>query len=509
MRGFCRNYLCSSIPQRSFGIGLIMAVCTLSAFVQCSDVPGSSAPVAEATVPVTEPKPEAQAMNVATVSLPSNDTFIKVSKEAMASVVNISSSRKVGQSKESQQSPFFNDPFFRRFFGEEFEEKFKQPRQRKEQGLGSGVIVRADGYIVTNNHVVEKADELTVLFSDKRKFPAKLIGTDPKTDLAVIKVEATGLPTLPWGNSGALQVGEMVLAVGNPFGLNQTVTMGIISAVGRANMGIVDYENFIQTDAAINPGNSGGALVNLSGQLIGINTAIFSQTGGYMGIGFAIPSRMVKNVMESLIGHGKVIRGWLGVSIQELTHDLAEQFHVPNTAGALVGDVFADSPAGRAGVQRGDIIRHFNEKPVKDPTHLRSLVAETPPNSEISLSVWRDGEERELNVDIGEMPKNVTALSSRSEGQSTGKHVLSGITVQAVPSGQNSDDRGVLLSHVETDSPADRAGLRKSDILLEVNREAIRTIDDFDTVASDLEETTSVLVLLKRGSRTIFLTIKP
>jgi len=486
-----------------------MAVCTLSAFVQCSDVPGSSAPVAEATVPVTEPKPEAQAMNVATVSLPSNDTFIKVSKEAMASVVNISSSRKVGQSKESQQSPFFNDPFFRRFFGEEFEEKFKQPRQRKEQGLGSGVIVRADGYIVTNNHVVEKADELTVLFSDKRKFPAKLIGTDPKTDLAVIKVEATGLPTLPWGNSGALQVGEMVLAVGNPFGLNQTVTMGIISAVGRANMGIVDYENFIQTDAAINPGNSGGALVNLSGQLIGINTAIFSQTGGYMGIGFAIPSRMVKNVMESLIGHGKVIRGWLGVSIQELTHDLAEQFHVPNTAGALVGDVFADSPAGRAGVQRGDIIRHFNEKPVKDPTHLRSLVAETPPNSEISLSVWRDGEERELNVDIGEMPKNVTALSSRSEGQSTGKHVLSGITVQAVPSGQNSDDRGVLISHVETDSPADRAGLRKSDILLEVNREAIRTIDDFDTVASDLEETTSVLVLLKRGSRTIFLTIKP
>ncbi|WP_454064203.1 DegQ family serine endoprotease [Candidatus Nitrospira salsa] len=509
MRGVCRNYLCSSIPQRSFGIGIIMAVCMLSAFVQCSDVPGSSAPVAEATVPVTEPKPEAQAMNVATVSLPSNDTFIKVSKEAMASVVNISSSRKVGQSKESQQSPFFNDPFFRRFFGEEFEEKFKQPRRRKEQGLGSGVIVRADGYIVTNNHVVEKADELTVLFSDKRKFPAKLIGTDPKTDLAVIKVEATGLPTLPWGNSGALQVGEMVLAVGNPFGLNQTVTMGIISAVGRANMGIVDYENFIQTDAAINPGNSGGALVNLSGQLIGINTAIFSQTGGYMGIGFAIPSRMVKNVMESLIGHGKVIRGWLGVSIQELTHDLAEQFQVPNTTGALVGDVFADSPAGRAGVQRGDIIRHFNGKPVKDPTHLRSLVAETPPNSEISLSVWRDGEERELNVDIGEMPKDVTALSSTSEGQTTGKHVLSGITVQTVPSGQHSDDRGVLISHVEPDSPADRAGLRKGDILLEVNREAIRTIEDFDTVASDLEETTSVLVLLKRGSRTIFLTIKP
>ncbi|WP_447969441.1 DegQ family serine endoprotease [Nitrospira sp. M1] len=509
MRVGSSQHLYSFMQQRSLGFVIIIAIFVLSAFVQCSEVPGGSAPVAEATTTDVETEPKARPVNVATVSLPSNETFIKVSKEAMASVVNISSSRKVGKSKKSQQAPFFNDPFFRKFFGEEFEEQFKQPRKRKEQGLGSGVIVRADGYIVTNNHVVEKADELTVLFSDKRKYPAKLIGTDPKTDLAVIKVEATGLPTLPWGDSSALQVGEMVLAVGNPFGLNQTVTMGIISAVGRANMGIVDYENFIQTDAAINPGNSGGALVNLSGQLIGINTAIFSQTGGYMGIGFAIPSRMVKNVMESLIGHGKVIRGWLGVSIQELTHDLAEQFDVPDTSGALVGDVFAESPAGRAGVQRGDIIRHFNGKPVKDPTHLRSLVAETPPNSEIVLSIWRDGTDRELSVDIGEMPKDVASLSSKPDEQSTGKHALSGVTVQAIPSEQMSDDRGVLVSHVEPDAPADRAGLRKGDILLEVNRNSIRTIEDFDTVASELGETASVLVLLKRGARTIFLTIKP
>ncbi|GJL54801.1 MAG: MucD protein [Nitrospirales bacterium] len=504
-----KPYLSSFIQYQAYGVGIIVAICILSAFVQCSEVPGGSAPVAEATTRSAESESEVRGMNVATVSLPSNDTFIKVSKEAMASVVNISSSRKVAHSKGSQQSPFFNDPFFRRFFGEEFEERFKQPRKRKEQGLGSGVVVRSDGYIVTNNHVVEKADELTVLFSDKRKFPAKLIGTDPKTDLAVIKVEATGLPTLPWGDSSALQVGEMVLAVGNPFGLNQTVTMGIISAVGRANMGIVDYENFIQTDAAINPGNSGGALVNLSGQLIGINTAIFSQTGGYMGIGFAIPSRMVKNVMESLIGHGKVIRGWLGVSIQELTYDLAEQFDVPDTAGALVGDVFADSPAGHAGVQRGDIIRRFNGKPVKDPTHLRSLVAETSPNSGVTLSVWRDGEVRELSADIGEMPKDVASLSSKPDEQSTGKHALSGVTVHPVASGQTSDDRGVLIARVDPDAPADRAGLRKGDMLLEVNRKAIRTIEDFDAIASELGETTSVLVLLKRGARTIFLTIKP
>ena len=222
----------------------------------------------------------------------------------MASVVNISATKRTAH--KHRKIHLLTIPFSVGSFGEEFDRRFKQPRQQPEQGLGSGVIVSDDGYIVTNNHVVEQADELMVLLGDKRKFPAKLIGTDPKTDLAVIKIEGDWIfDTLPWGNSISLQVGELVLAVGNPFGLNQTVTMGIISAVGRANVGIVDYENFIQTDAAINPGNSGGALVNLQGQLIGINTAIFSRTGGYMGIGFAIPSQMVKHVMKSLIGHGK------------------------------------------------------------------------------------------------------------------------------------------------------------------------------------------------------------
>ncbi|MCA9470657.1 MAG: DegQ family serine endoprotease [Nitrospirales bacterium] len=491
------------------GLWGLLALWTFSAFVQCSEVPGNADPVAEATASTLISNVEPQPMNVASVSLPSNDTFIKVSKEAMASVVNIASSRNVAQSGQSPRSPFFDDPFFRRFFGEEFERQFEQPKRKKEQGLGSGVIVRPDGYIVTNNHVVEKADELTVLFSDKRKFPAKLIGTDPKTDLAVIKVDATDLPTLPWGDSNALQVGEMVLAVGNPFGLNQTVTMGIISAVGRANVGIVDYENFIQTDAAINPGNSGGALVNLSGQLIGINTAIFSRTGGYMGIGFAIPSRMVKNVMESLIGHGKVIRGWLGVSIQELTSDLANQFDVPDTAGALVGDVFSDSPAGRAGVQRGDIIRNFNGKPVRDPTQLRALVAETPPNSEVTMSVWRDGNSLDLQVDIGEMPKDVAELSSQPDVESTGNHVLSGITVEPLPPQKADDGRGVLITRVAPDSSAGQAGLRNGDILLEVNRKSLRNIEDFTAIAGQLDEESAVLVLLKRGKRTIFLTIKP
>lgn len=474
--------------------------------VQCSQGPGDSAPVAEATVATPQPASSDMVLKVSTAGLPSNDTFIRVSKEAMASVVNIASTRTVEQ---GLRSPFFDDPFFRRFFGEEFERRFRQPRERQEQGLGSGVIVSSDGYIVTNNHVVEQADELMVMLGNKSKYPAKLIGTDPKTDLAVIKVEASNLPTLPWGDSNGLQVGEMVLAVGNPFGLNQTVTMGIISAVGRANMGIVDYENFIQTDAAINPGNSGGALVNLKGELIGINTAIFSRTGGYMGIGFAIPSQMVKSVMQSLMSHGKVVRGWLGVSIQELTPDLATQFDAPGTTGVLIGDVFEDSPAGRAGVKRGDIILTFNGTTVKDPTHLRSLVAETPPNSTVSMSVWREGQKQELQVSIGEMPRDMASLSGETQGKTKGDHALSGITVKPVPPGQTRNDAGVVISEIEPNSPAERAGLREGDILVELNRQEIRTVEDFERLTSKLEAKSTVLVLLKRGRGTIFLSIKP
>ncbi|UCE64441.1 MAG: DegQ family serine endoprotease, partial [Nitrospirota bacterium] len=478
----------------------------LIAFVQCSQGSGDAGAIAQATVSAAEPTESGPVARVSTVGLPSNDTFVRVSKEAMASVVNISSTRKVEQ---SQQSPFFDDPFFRRFFGEEFERRFRQPQERQEQGLGSGVIIGSDGYIVTNNHVVEQADELQVMLADKRKYPAKLIGTDPKTDLAVIKIEASDLPTLPWGDSNSLQVGEMVLAVGNPFGLNQTVTMGIISAVGRANMGIVDYENFIQTDAAINPGNSGGALVNLNGELIGINTAIFSRTGGYMGIGFAIPSQMVKHVMQSLISHGKVVRGWLGVSIQEVTPDLATQFDAPDTTGVLVGDVFDDSPAKGAGVRRGDIIREFQGTSVKDPNHLRALVADTPPNSTARMTVWREGGEKELQVSIGEMPRDLASLSSETEGKTQGDHALAGITVGPIPPEQGTDQKGVVITHIEADSPAARAGLREGDILVELNRQEVRTIEDFQRLTSNLEAKSPVLVLLKRGRGTIFLAIKP
>lgn len=323
----------------------------------------------------------------------SSRTFVAVAKQAKASVVNVSSTLKAGK---GPSAPFFDDPLFRRFFGEEFDRRFRRPRDFRQQGLGSGVIVSAEGHIVTNNHVVEQADEIEVSLADKRKFKAKVVGTDPKSDLAVLKIEASGLPTLRWADSTRLEVGEFVLAVGNPFGLDQTVTMGIVSAVGRANVGIVDYEDFIQTDAAINPGNSGGALVNLNGELAGINTAIFTRTGGYMGIGFAIPSSMARSVMTSLIRHGKVIRGWLGVSIQELTEQLAKQFDVEEAKGVLVSDVMEDSPAAKGKLERGDIITTYNKVAVKDPVHLRSLVAETEPGTAVSLTVIRDKKRKDI-----------------------------------------------------------------------------------------------------------------
>ena len=302
----------------SIGLGLSPIVFTPGEEIQASEMHPASTPTIQ---PVS--------LSLHSINkdiLEFNQHLIAVSKKVKPAVVNISIIGRSSQQFHPFSSPFFDDPFFRRFFGERFQEERRPAPKRQPQGMGSGVIVSPDGYIVTNNHVVETGDEIQVMLGDKRTFEAKLIGTDPKTDLAILKIDASDLPSLSWGDSSHLQVGEMVMAVGNPFGLNQTVTMGIISAVGRANVGIVDYEDFIQTDAAINPGNSGGALVNLEGELIGINTAIFSRSGGYMGIGFAIPSNMAKSVTQSLRDHGKVVRGWLGVSIQDLNPELAEQF---------------------------------------------------------------------------------------------------------------------------------------------------------------------------------------
>lgn len=444
----------------------------------------------------------------------SDRNFVEVAQAVTPSVVNISTTRN-SRMPEGHASPF-EDPFFKRFFGDELFRRFETPKDRHERSLGSGVIADPNGYIITNNHVVAKADEIKVLLSDKRELKAKVVGTDPKTDVAVIKVEAQTLPIIPWADSDKLQVGEYVLAIGNPFGLNQTVTMGIISAVGRANVGIAEYEDFIQTDAAINPGNSGGALVNARGELIGINTAIFSQSGGYMGIGFAVPSNMVRSVMDQLIKGGKVVRGYLGVSIQELNQELAKQFGVGERRGVLITDVLADSPAKRAKLERGDVIVEYDGHPVLNPTQFRNLVAQTPVGKKVRLRLLRSGKEQELEITIGEQPLNMARAGGEpGEEEARADGVFAGIDVRDLPNdllrrfSLPRDKAGALVVRVAEGSPAEQAGLRAGDVINEINRKTIANARDYSKVTGSLSPKDSALVLVLRNGRSIYLTIKP
>jgi len=434
-----------------------------------------------------------------------SSSLSEVAEAVKPSVVNISTTRTVTM-KNNPFGDLFNDPFFRRFFGYDFR-FFGPERKFKSSALGSGVIVSEDGYILTNNHVIKDADEIKVVLYDKREFKGKVIGTDPKTDLAVIKINAEKLPAIKIGDSDMLKVGEVVIAIGNPFGLNQTITMGIVSAVGRSNVGIADYEDFIQTDAAINPGNSGGALVNTRGELVGINTAIFSTSGGYMGIGFAIPSNMAKAVMKSIVKYGKVIRGWLGVTIQDLTPELAKSFDIKEDKGALVTDVVKDSPAEKAGFKRGDLIVEFDSKTVNDVTSLRNMVANTPPGKTVRVRIIRDGKERILTVTLGEYPE--TAVRS-----GVYNNVLRGVYVQEItPDLRESLDiprkvKGVLVSNVDEESPASGV-LKRNDVIQEINRHVIKDTEDYKKVVSGIGPDDNVLLLVYRAGGYIYVTIRP
>ena len=329
-------------------------------------------------------------------------TFAPVAKKVAPSVVNIYTARTVRASP--QLARLFEDPIFRQYFGDAYGYG-RVPRDRREQSLGSGVIASQDGYILTNNHVVQGADEIKVAFADGRTvLDAKIVGTDPPTDVAVVKVEGQKLPVVNLGNSDQLEVGDVVLAVGNPFGVGQTVTMGIVSAKDRSGVGIVDYEDFIQTDASINPGNSGGALVDIDGRLVGINTAILSRTGGNQGIGFAVPVNLARYVMERIVSEGKVRRGYLGVKVQALTPELAKQLNLSGQTGALVGEVTPNSPAEKAGLKPGDVVIEFDGKAVSDSRHLRLMVAEKAPGSKVSVKVLRDGKQQTFTVELGELP---------------------------------------------------------------------------------------------------------
>jgi serine protease Do len=440
-----------------------------------------------------------------------------VVKRVSPSVVNIYSTKTLRQNPD--WLPFFDDPFLRRFFGMPFD---NLPRERREQSLGSGVIVTEDGYILTNNHVVEGAEEIKVALADNKKtvYDAKIIGTDPQTDIAVIKVEASGLPAITLTDSDTLEVGDTVLAIGNPFGVGQTVTTGIVSAKGRGGMGIVDYEDFIQTDAPINPGNSGGALVDLEGRLVGINQSIASPVRASVGIGFAVPINLARFVMERLVTEGKVTRGYLGVMIQPVTPELAREFKLPENTGALVGEVTKDSPAEAAGLKEGDVIVEFNGKKVNDSRHLRLMVAQTAPGTRANLKVIRDGKEETLTVKVGELPAEglARAEGGRSGGlrRSQEPDLLDGVTVDDIDARTRRQFnlppqlQGALVVEVDPTSPAAAAGLSPGDVILEINRQPVTNADEAVRLSEKIRGRSVLLRIWSQGgSRYVVVQARP
>ncbi len=419
--------------------------------------------------------------------------------------------RSTERARAPQQFPFMDDPTFREFFGDRFPQQ--QPSQ-KVQGVGSGVIVNPDGYILTNHHVVDGALDIRVEMTDSRTFSAKLVGSDPPSDLAVLKVDAQSLPTLSLGDSDKVRVGDFVLALGNPLGIGQTVTSGIVSAKGRAT-GLSDgsFEDFLQTDAAINRGNSGGALVNTSGELIGINSQILSPSGGNIGIGFAIPSNMARVVMDQLLKTGKVRRGMIGVTIQSVDADLAASLNLPAARGAIVTSVSAGGPAEKAGVRRGDVITAVNNQTVADTNGLRNLVASMPPGSNVTLTVFRSGRDQNFQATLAELPERQRPESEESSSGNTSGNARFGLTLQPLTAemasrfGLDAGDQGLLVTKVDPASNAANAGVRQGDLIQEVNRQAVRTLSEF-SAAIQQSGARPALVLIKRRNNVIFVTLK-
>jgi serine protease Do/serine protease DegQ len=411
-----------------------------------------------------------------------------------AGVVNIS----VRGTIREEDNPLLQDPFFRRFFNLP-----EQPIERQVQSVGSGVIIDAkDGYVVTNNHVVDNAQQIEVILSDRRQIDAKVVGTDPESDIAVLKIKADNLTSVPFGDSDKLKVGDFVVAIGNPFGVGQTATLGIVSALGRTGLGIEGYEDFIQTDASINPGNSGGALVDQTGQLVGINTAIVSRSGGSVGIGFAIPVNMVRQIADQLIKHGKVTRGQLGVLVQDLTPDIAEAMNIAGTQGAVISQVASDSPAEKAGLKPRDVITAVNGKPVTGAAELRNTVGFMHPGEKVDLDVVRDGKHMTVNATLGEAKK--TMAEAEGKGAQLRDMVLS-----EIPPGHPLYGKveGVLVQEIKLGSKAARAGLRPGDVITAVNQTPVTTVDEAYKLLREQDDK-PVLLDVRRGDEAIFIAIR-
>lgn len=498
----------TSKTSRKHSRNALLAVLVLS--LPLLGVAGSylrATPTVESPIETIEQAaPSARSSELATLQT----SFAPVVKRAQAAVVNISTARTVRL--EPTGAPQTDDPSFLPFFGDRGPRPLERPRARRERSLGSGVIVSSDGLIITNDHVVEGATDIRVFLADKREFSAKLVGGDSKTDIAVLKVDAQGLPTLPWGDSSQAQVGDIALAIGNPFGIGQTVTMGIISAIGRGNLGIEDYEDFIQTDAAINPGNSGGALINGRGELIGINTAILSNGAqGNQGIGFAVPAKMARYVADQIQRNGTVVRGWLGVQVQDLDPKIVKVFGLADARGALVADVSAGSPAEAAGLRKGDVIRQVNGEPVVDVRSLRLRTAATAPGSKLDLRVFRDGKEQAVQVTLGTLAADKDASPAESAPAASPRARL-GVAVEEItpqaarqlrlPAGVT----GVVITQVLPGSPAAEAGLRGGDVIQEVNRKTIADVQSFRQ-AVESAGNDPVLLLVNRQGSTSFVVV--
>ncbi len=453
--------------------------------------------------------PAAETSNPSVAAI--QNAFVETAQKVSPSVVYIEVEKAISTETAMGPSIPFNDPFD--LFSDEFFERFfrnRMPNRREQRpnpprqeyhlaGQGSGFIISPDGYILTNHHMVGEADRIQVKLGDGREFTAKRIGTDPQSDVGLIQIDATNLPVLPLGDSDQLQVGEFVIAIGNPFGLSQTVTSGIISAKGRSNVGIADYEDFIQTDAAINPGNSGGPLVNLKGEAIGINTAIFSRSGGYQGIGFAIPINMVKNIYEQLREKGSVTRGYLGIGVQQLTPDLAESFNLKENQGILIAEVSPDSPAEKAGLKRGDIILELNGRPVANPGEFRNQVALIAPKTTIQLRIDRNGERKVIPVTTGQLKSEEQLGSSPEEAAGQLGFTVENLTGEIAQRYGYKTGQGVLVSDVDPGSAAALAGIEPGNLILEVNRTPVKDVEEFNRLAKSAVREGRILLLVRDG----------
>ncbi len=452
--------------------------------------------------------------NISSSTAAAQNSYAEVIARITPAVVTVRSERRV---RAPQQFPFFDDPFFRDFFGDRFRNAPQQPRERLQRGLGSGVIVSADGYILTNHHVIDGAEQIKVDLNDGRTLDAKLVGSDPPSDLAVLRINASNLPVLNLGDSDRVRVGDVVLAIGNPLGVGQTVTMGIISAKGRSTgFGDGNFEDFLQTDAAINQGNSGGALVNTNGELVGINSQILSPSGGSIGLGFAIPSNMARSVMDQLIKTGKVRRGQLGIFVQKVSSDIASNLGLPETRGVIVSSVRPGSAAERAGIRRGDVITAINGAAINDPNGFRNRVAGTPPGTEVALTILRDNREQQLRARLGEfIPETAKADEEGGNGGPVNSDAGKlGLSVEPLSSetasrlGLRNGTQGLVVDEVDSSGPAAEAGIQRGDVIEEVNRQPVRSITDLRT-ALRRTGTRPALLLINRHGDSIFLTVRP